>query len=287
VGVQLVSIGEAFDDFIFYDLPRLPRPGEELKTSRFARVPGGGAITTAVTAARLGISTRVVSALSDVGRAWLRDERIAFRDLRRPGEQPAITVAISTARDRSFVTYNGVNDVLERRLLEVARRLRPGRMEAAHVHCAFYPARCRRWIPIVRGLKARGFRVSWDFGWNPSLTEDRGLVELLGELNIVFVNDSEARLYSRQASRASVFAWWRRTTAATVIKLGPRGAAYVSLHAVVRAPAARVRTVDTTGAGDAFNGGFLAAYLRGQDVGVCLRAGNVAGARATKQAGGS
>jgi sugar/nucleoside kinase (ribokinase family) len=50
--LQLVTIGEAFDDLIFYDLPRLPRPGEELKTSRFARVAGGGAITSAISAAR-------------------------------------------------------------------------------------------------------------------------------------------------------------------------------------------------------------------------------------------
>jgi sugar/nucleoside kinase (ribokinase family) len=287
VRAELVSIGEAFDDFIFYDLPRLPRPGEELKTSRFARVPGGGAITTAVTAARLGISTRVVSGLSDAGRAWLKNEGIAFRDLRRPDERAAITVAISTGRDRSFVTYNGVNDVLEPRLLDLAARLRPDQVPRPHVHCAFYPARCRRWVPIVRQLKTRGFRVSWDFGWNAPMAGDAGLVELVRELSLVFVNEAEARLYSRQTSRASIFAWWRRTASATVIKLGRRGAACLSPDGVVRAPAIRVHAVDTTGAGDAFNGGFLAAYLRGRDIGACLRAGNRSGARATKRAGGS
>jgi ribokinase len=287
VSAQLVTVGEAFDDFIFYDLPRLPRPGEELKTSRFARVPGGGVITTAVTAARLGTRAQVISALSDFGRSWLRKEGVAARDLRGADEPPAITVAISTGRERSFVTYNGVNDALERRLLDVVPRLRPGRHRPPHLHCAFYPSRCNRWLPVVAMLQRRGFRISWDFGWNPPLADDRRFADLLGALDVVFVNEAEARLYSRQRSLPSMFAWWRKTTRATVMKLGGRGAAYVSAHAVIRAPAIRVRVVETTGAGDAFNGGYLAAYLRGSDIGACLRAGNQAGARATRRAGGS
>ena len=288
MSAQLVSVGEAFDDFIFYDLPRLPRPGEELKTSRFARVPGGGVITTAVTAARLGIGTRVISALSDAGRSWLKREHVDVRNLRRADEPPAITVAISTGRERSFVTYNGVNDALERRLLDVVPRLRPGSgRHRPHVHCAFYPTRCTRWLPVIGTLRQRGFRVSWDFGWNPPLAGDRRFVNLIGALDVVFVNEGEARLYSGQRSLPAVFAWWKQTTRATVIKLGRRGAVYVSPQAVIRSPAIRVRAVETTGAGDAFNGGYLAAYLRGSDIGACLRAGNLAGARATTRAGGS
>ena len=107
-----MTVGEAFEDLIFYDLPRLPRVGEELKTSRFARVPGGGAITTALTAARLGTRVGVISAVGDLARDRVRAAGIALTDLRRAAEAPALTVAISTGRERTFVTYNGVNDVL-------------------------------------------------------------------------------------------------------------------------------------------------------------------------------
>jgi ribokinase len=282
VGPQLVSIGEAFDDLIFYDLPRLPRPGEELKTSRFARVPGGGAITTAITAARLGIRTRVISAMSDLTRSRLRNEGIALRDLRRRDEAPAISVALSTGRDRSFVTYNGVNDVLETRLLGEVSRL-----AAAHVHCAFYPSRCRAWVSALRVLQQRTRTVSWDFGWNPPLTDDRSFSSLLRVLDLVFVNHAEARLYSRVSSLPKAFTWWRKHARRTIVKLGRNGAVYLTEDAVIRMPGVRVKAVDTTGAGDAFNGGYLAAYLQGKDAGACLRAGNDAGARATRRAGGS
>jgi sugar/nucleoside kinase (ribokinase family) len=281
VRADLVTAGEAFEDFVFYDLPRLPRPGEEVKTSHFAHAPGGGAIITAIAAARLGVRTAVVSAVSSDTRTRLRRERVGFRDLRRADEDPAITVALSTARDRSFITFNGVNDRLEERLLSAVPRV-----SARHVHCAFYPKRCRRWIPVVRRLRQRGRTISWDFGWNERLNDDPGFTGLLAELSVVFVNEAEARLYADVPSLPAAFTWWRNAARATVVKLGSRGAVYLTERAVIRSPAPRARAVDTTGAGDAFNGGYLAGYVRGKDVGACLRLANAVGARATTKPGG-
>jgi len=281
VGVELVTAGEAFEDLIFYDLPRLPRPGEELKTDRFARVAGGGVIITAVVAARLGVRAMAVSALSELGRTKLREEGVALRDLRKPKEAPAITAAISTGRERSFVTYNGVNAVLERRLLRQLPRER-----ATHVHCAFYPSRCSRWVRLVRDMQRRGRTVSWDFGWNPPLARDQGFSALLQALDLVFVNEAEAMLYSRRRTLSTALAWWPSASRSTIVKLGPRGAVHLTPQATLRAPAPRVKVVDTTGAGDAFNGGYLAAFVRGRDAATCLREGNKAGAESTTRAGG-
>lgn len=279
---ELVTAGEAFEDLVFFDLPRLPRLGEELKTSSFARVPGGGAITTAVTAARRGVRAGVISAVSPMTRDRLRTAGVVLRDLRHPDEAPALSVALSTRGERTFVTYNGVNDRLEARLLREVPRI-----QASHLHCAFYPARCSRWLPVVTALQRRGLTVSWDFGWNPSLNDDSVFSTLLRTLDLVFVNEAEARLYARVRSLASAFTWWRATGRATVVKLGRRGAAYLSEEAVLRSAARRVRAVDTTGAGDAFNGGYLAVLIRGGSPAACLRAGNDAGGRATTQVGGS
>lgn len=58
---DLVVVGESFEDLVFFGLPRLPRPGEEIKTASFYQTVGGGAVITAVGAARLGLRTSVRS----------------------------------------------------------------------------------------------------------------------------------------------------------------------------------------------------------------------------------
>src|SRR4051812_11545926 len=88
---DLVTAGEAFEDLIFAGLSRLPRVGEEVRTNSFTRTVGGGAIITAVAAARAGLRCRVVSALGPPAIDLLRREGIVATDLRRQRERPAVT----------------------------------------------------------------------------------------------------------------------------------------------------------------------------------------------------
>jgi sugar/nucleoside kinase (ribokinase family) len=203
------------------------------------------------------------------------------RNLRRPGEPHAVSAALSTRRDRSFATFNGVNDRLESRLAAAA-----GRERARHLHFAFYPHDCRRWARLVAMARRRDTTTSWDFGWNEGLLDDPGFPALLAELDFVFLNELETRLYARERSLRRAFSHWRSAVRNTVVKLGPRGSRWVSRGLDVARPAPAVRVVDTTGAGDAFDGGFLHALLRGALPAECLETGNRVGALSTRGAGG-
>ena len=279
--IDLLTVGEAFQDLIFVGLPHLPRRGEELKTANFVSTTGGGAIITATAAARLGVRTTVISGLSREAVRGLRNDHVRIVNLRRETEAHAVSVSLSTARDRSFVTFNGVNDRLQPRLpAAIARR------PAAHVHFAFSPDDCARWIRIVERLRARGATTSWDFGWNPSLLRQRGFGGLVGSLDFVFLNEAESTMYARTRRSGTAIAHWRRSARNTIIKLGRRGSRWLTATRDLTAPAPRVPAVDTTGAGDAFNGGFLYALLGGRPPRECLRIGNFVGARSTLAAGG-
>jgi sugar/nucleoside kinase (ribokinase family) len=102
----------------------------------------------------------------------------------------------------------------------------------------------------------------------------------------VFVNEHEAALYGRAGTRRAAIDAWRKRARQTVIKLGRRGAIVVDGERVHRRPAPRVSVLDTTGAGDAFNAGFLAARLAGRSLDEALRLGNHLGAASTRRAGG-
>jgi sugar/nucleoside kinase (ribokinase family) len=269
--VDLLVVGEAFEDLIFAGLPRLPKPGEELRCAAYAPTVGGGAVITAAAAARLGIPTAVISALSTEGVRYLRRQRVRVINVKRAYERHAVTVALSTSSDRSFVTFDGVNATLEPRLLKAMQRQR-----ARHVHFALPPTRIDRWIRLVDRLRANGVTTSWDFGWNPSIRGRNGLDRLMASLDIVFMNEAEAALYARA----------RRRARNAVIKRGAHGSQWLSRTVDVTVRAPRVRVVDSTGAGDAFNGGFLAGFLEGRPPRECLHLGNDVGAQSTRAPGG-
>ena len=268
-------------DLIFGGLVSIPRPGQEVKTQTFARTVGGGAVITAVAAARLGVRVRVISGLSPEAERILRRKHIAFKNLRRRAESSALSVAMSTATDRSFVTFDGMNASLPRR---IARALVS--VSARHVHLAFQPKSCRAWIPIVNRLRRRGVTTSWDFGWNTDLIRDPDFEDLTASVDWVFLNSDEALLYSRRRTLDRAARFWAGHARTAVIKLGAAGARVVSGSLDQRAAAPPTRALDTTGAGDAFNGGFLYATLAGLPMRDCLRIGNLVGARSTRALGG-
>jgi sugar/nucleoside kinase (ribokinase family) len=268
--LDLVTVGDAFDDLIFYDLSELPAPGRELKTDAFVRTIGGGPVITAVAAARAGVRCGIVSALSRDAAARLRRERIAVRNIRRASDPVALTVSLSTPRDRRFITYVGGNGHLPQRLRAIVPRLC-----ARHFHFAFDPRPCRPWLCIVDRLRSAGFRASWDFGWIPELARDRAFRDLVARLDYVFFNRDEARAYGRPAAAGL-----------TVIKLGADGCRVLGEGVDLRVPAPRVRALDTTGAGDVFDGAFLAAILTGVPLERALRRANRAAADSTRHPGG-
>jgi sugar/nucleoside kinase (ribokinase family) len=282
--IDLLTVGEAFQDLIFVGLPHMPRSGEELRTQRFVSTIGGGALITATAASRLGLRVAVASALSTEASRALRRERVRVVNVKRRSEAHGVTVSLSTRTDRSFVTFDGINPRLETRLpAAIARH------PARHVHLALAPRHCGRWTRILERLRKAGATTSLDFGWNPALAVTAGFRGLVGAADFVFVNEAEATLYARARRMATALGFWRRASRNTIIKHGPRGSRWIadgqdSLNLVVPAP--RVQTVDTTGAGDAFNGGFLVAWLNGATPRECLRLGNFVGAQSTLAPGG-
>jgi sugar/nucleoside kinase (ribokinase family) len=279
--MDLACVGESFEDLIFAGLNRLPLLGEELRTKPFVRTWGGGATITAMAAARLGVSTGIVSALADGAAARLGKEGVRITNLKRRGEPHAVTVALSTPRDRAFVTFDGVNAELGPRFVEALSRVR-----ARIVHCALCPRDIPPLARALRGLRERGVRVSLDFGYDLDLAKDRNLGALIAEADYLLINEDEAKLYSGRKTLAQAEAYWRENARQTVIKLGSRGSRWISSDRTVEERARSLSPVDTTGAGDAFNAGFLAGLLRGRPVRRALRLGNAVGARSTRAIGG-
>lgn len=288
---RLVIFGEFFLDLIFFDLPDLPRLGEEVKTRNFAELPGGGLATTALVAAALGTSTAVVTRVGQDARlspAWqkLANSNVSIEACEFSTKFPtARTVCAAYDGDRMMITHDVINEKLEKllNLKAVKRQLLTSRH--LHLACALFPV--RTWLPLIRRLRAQGLGISADIGWNPETFRSIDLPRLLGELEFTFPNEAEARAMTDESNIEQALKKLARWVRVPVIKLGSGGSIAMQNGKVIRAKSIRVHSIDATGAGDAFNGGFLHAYIQGWPLEDCLRAGNVCGALATTAAGGS
>lgn len=282
---RLLIAGETFEDLIFADLPRLPRPGEEIRTDAFRRTFGGGALISAAWARSEGLEVDLLSALPPrVGRI-LEREGIGHRNLRRPREPHAVTACLSFGPERSFATFNGTNPELEQRIY-VALRRAGAASDYAAVLMAMPPRVCPAWAELQTAMRQVGelTEVFWDFGYDDDLPRRDGFAELLEGAAGIFVNVQEAALYDgpgRFLGRAA------DAGALVIVKRGAEGAEVFGKPATrVAAPIPLHGIRDTTGAGDAFAAGFLARRLRGGTLEEQLAAGNVCGARSVQHLGG-
>ncbi|MFP5229596.1 MAG: carbohydrate kinase family protein [Acidobacteriota bacterium] len=287
---DLVVFGEFFSDLIFYRLPRRPRFGEESKTESFLIAPGGGLATTAIAASRLGTVTGIVTRVgadSESLPTWnqMMQEKLDISACEYRSDLPtALTVCVAYKTDRMMVTHEPINRSLEDLLDHRAVQRKLERARHVHLACALrHPA---RWQPVLRRLRERGITLSADFGWNPDISVKQ-LVSIVRHCDFIFPNEHEARAITAARTTLGALEKLQEWVRVPVIKLGARGALLMAEGRVYRQPALSLPLVDATGAGDAFNGGFLHAFLHGMGWDDCLRAGNICGSMVGTEPGGS
>lgn len=265
--------------------------GEEVKTAQFATFPGGGVATTALVAAGLGTPTAVITRVGQDARTNPAWQMLARSGVSTSGcvfdkrLATALTVCASYKGDRMMITHDAINKNLVRLLAMRGTQRQLRKAKLLHLACALWPI--ASWSKIIRQLKKCGLLLSADIGWNPQMWESPHLFPLLKHFEFVFPNEREALAMTGEKSVEEAARALARWTPTPIVKLGKDGSLAIYEGKLVRMKPLRVRTVDATGAGDAFNGGFLHGYLSGWPLEECLRAGNVCGAFATTGPGGS
>lgn len=287
---DLVIFGEFFSDMIFYNLRAQPRFGEEVKTDSFLIAPGGGLATAAIAASRLGSTTGIltrVGADAHMLPTWnqILDQGLDVSACSVLRDQPtALTVSVAYGANRMMVTHEPINRQLEDMLAQkpVLEKL----TRARHVHFACALRRPRRWAPVMKMLREQGITVSVDFGWNPDLSAVQ-LRSIVNDCQFIFPNEHEAKAITGASDALRALTKLQDWVRVPVVKLGRRGAMLMAGGKIYRQPTLSIPVVEATGAGDAFDGGFLHAFLHGADWDTCLRAGNICGSLSASFPGGS
>jgi sugar/nucleoside kinase (ribokinase family) len=240
---------------------------------------GGNAANTSIALATLGVPVRLMGAVGpdEPGRfvtSALRRAGVETDALSVVSAATAATVAlVNRAGARQFLHRPGASAVAFSAPLEFAPELLEG---MAHYHLAslFILPNFRPHAPetLARARHA-GLTTSLDTNWDPRGMWMRDLAPCLPDLDFLFMNEDEARMIGVDAK--AVLALGVRVA---VMKLGPLGCAIYTGEREVRCPAFDVPVKDTTGAGDCFVAGFLAAHLRGASLAEAGRFANAVGA---------
>jgi sugar/nucleoside kinase (ribokinase family) len=159
-----------------------------------------------------------------------------------------------------------------------------------HLHASsfFLQEGLRPGLPdLFARARRAGLTTSLDTGFDPSGRWDGGLRETLRETDLFFPNEVELEALTGSTDPAEGLRRLANGRTCVAAKLGKNGAMTLDGEKAVHVPAYPVETVDTTGAGDSFNAGFLHRWLAGAPLAECLRLGAACGALSTLGLGGT
>src|SRR4030095_8668514 len=187
-----------------------------------------------------------------------------------PAIKTGVTVAITSPSDRALVSFLG--SIAALREADVPRTLF---RSADHVHVSSYYLQegLRPGIAkLFREAKAAGLTTSLDPGFDPSEKWEPDLRETLAHVDVFFPNEVELRALSGGAHPDKAVRSLQKGGVQIIAKLGAQGALALDRDGkAFRVAAPKIAVVDTTGAGDSFDAGFLHAWLSGATLGDCLR----------------
>lgn len=267
---ELACVGLVTLDILGRHIDRIPEGGKTELIQQIRLTPAGTAAGAALNAAKLGVRTALVAAVGadDMGRYLeesLRALGVDTRYLQRRQDMPssATILAVSSRGDRP--NFHAVGASI---MLEIDAAARECLLKSRHVHWCAGTLLMLDGPPsaeILREAKARGVTTSCDF-IAPGEHTLPALEAVLSYVDYFMPSLEEAmEVAGTKTPEDTAKFYMDRGAGNCIFKWGARGSWLATPSQQKRIPAFKVDVVDTTGCGDSYCAGFIAARLRGWD----------------------
>jgi sugar/nucleoside kinase (ribokinase family) len=277
-------------DLIMGPLGQWPKVGTEVVLPHSEIRIGGGAGNSGLALQALGARHHLLSAVGeDIFGQWLKSgfDPNCSTWIVKPGSTTISAGIVDPGGERTFLTSQGHLSVFT---LEDALQLLPARAAPGDLllmeGCFLSPHLLEHYETLLDAAVARGFALALDTGWPPDGWSPvlRGRVlRWLAQFEHLLLNEIEVLGLSGEASPDAAIAKLRaalRPGATLVMKRGLAGASGFRGGESVEVPSPQVTVIDTIGAGDVFDAGYLTALVEGADLGAALTAGVAAASTA-------
>ena len=269
--------------------PRLPLPGETIAGDDFDMTPGGKGANQAVAAAKLGAEVRMVGRVGEdaFGPMLLRGLESYGVDVSRVASDPdspsgTAVILLDADRENHIVAVYGANMRCDDEQVREARSALDG------ADCLLLQLEVPLEVSLAAARIARqkGVPVILDPAPASALS-----AEAYALVDVLTPNQTEAAALVGHPvddvcqGRAAAAELSRRGVGTAIVKLGERGAVYVSGDSGDYVPSFDVEAVDTIAAGDAFGGALCVALAEGRNLAAAIRFASAAGAVAATRPG--
>lgn len=282
--------GDVNIDLVVPGVSSLPKPGQEDEVPVMDTYVGGAALF-ALGIGKLGLHPVFQGEVGDDCYGELIRKEFAAKNIddsllgTSRTEKTGISISFTNEKDRSFLTYRGTNAGISIDKVDIE-----GVKNASHIHMTGYEGSKNHaaYLSLLKRVKAETeATVSFDLGWDPTGEWNPQIKELFPYIDVLFMNETEAIHYGRTKTAQEAAREFAKDCDRVVIKLGSSGSFAIENGKEVFLPAYRVKAVDTTGAGDSFNAGFVYGFLTGKGLEECLACGNACGALNVTAYGGN
>ncbi len=288
---DVVVVGELNVDLILQDIASFPEIGKEKIAKDMLLTMGSASAIFASNIAKLGNKTGFIGKLGadDYGR--LVTDKLKESGVDTSGvfvdknSKTGITVSMTFPHNYAMVTYMGAMEDFSIKDIDFDL-LR----QSKHVHFASYYLQpgirpdCAKLFEKCRELN---ITTSFDPSWDPDEEWNDDIYNVLKSTDIFLPNTQEALNISGCSTIEDALSKLSKYSRIIVIKLGKDGAVTKHNDEIIRTKTFDLEPLDTTGAGDSFNAGFISSWLIDRDIKKALTNGNACGAIATTKLGGS
>jgi sugar/nucleoside kinase (ribokinase family) len=287
---DVIAVGSYSVDMIFSGMNEFPQLGKEVASTDFIMTPGEAFIT-AVTMHRLDIK---VGWATDFG----NDDFSLFtlKCIRKEGLDESLfimhdrpfrrtSVSISYPDEHAFLTYYDPDPQFPAAISAI----RKSQALVLYIPGLYYGSLLDVGIKLIR-LKKMKMVMDGNSSYGDifrNCKESAAIQRAIKSSDIFLPNAQEAIRLTGEKDLELAIRRLGDLCPLVVIKDGSNGSLAYENNILHKVPGIPINPIDTTGAGDNFNAGFLRAWLDGQSVDTCLKWGNILGGLSTTELGGT
>ncbi len=283
---DVLAVGDACLDVIVTSLDGTIAESTVVRGKCAQVLPGGG-FTTPAAMQRLGVK---VTWAADFGNDEI--SKYIFNEIEREGidlsyskkvqrDLQRISVSLSEDTNRSFLSYQDDNPFIPAAFKGIL---------FAKAKIVYMPGSLFGWLFDIGAFiaKIRGIKIVVDGnGVERYLLRQQKVKHALRKMDVFILNAAEACHLTDMNDVTGAIKKLGEYCKCVVVKNGSKGALALENDEIIEMPAIPINAVDTTGAGDCFNAGYIASWLRGSSLRECLRWANIVAGLSTTVAGGA